>query len=551
MYLKKGDEFMPTISFHNDTKKTSLAHNNRTNINGNKNIDIDKIKDNITYVKRDIREIYAEEFDDVVAEYNDKQKRADRKIDDYYNKVLHDKKTEHQRELIVAVGKAEDNTDEKMIELKKEILDQYAREFQKRNPNLRVYNCVMHLDEKNPHLHINYVPVASYSKGLKKRVAFTKALEQQDTNFEKWRETETSFIEELMNERGLEREYESTHKYLTVEEYKDLKEDINNLEQKRKALKTNIDEHIRIENKELSSIEVKEQMFSKNNLVIDKEELGKLIKERKNLIEETKFLEFQVVDLKLNIYDVEFENKKLKKELENIDIEREKLNLIKREKSVADNEINNKNKELEIEKTEKKLEQRRKDLERNFKSKSETLARMIDNQEKELRNNFNRSVKEKVDEKVENYTRMNKDLLEDNEKLKDKLSHKKIFDNIFNSTLKKIQSYSKELFFEIIEEISDKFKIYCEREKLSFEHFGAKVFYETKKERKGSILYENEYVTSFKVKNYSELEIDELSDDNSTMNIFLSSAFKNYQKGYNKAHQQYIKNREQESGYSL
>ena len=146
-----------SVSF-NVGSKSSLSHNNRENLHGNPDIDVLKTKDNIYYIQRDIREVYDEEFKSSIEEYNNSQKRDDRKIKDYYSKVLNDKKTEHQREIIVAVGRHNDNIPK---EIKKEILDKYMQSFQQRNKSLKVYNAVMHLDEKNPHLHINYVPVAT------------------------------------------------------------------------------------------------------------------------------------------------------------------------------------------------------------------------------------------------------------------------------------------------------------------------------------------------------------------------------------------------------
>ena len=75
-----------TISF-NKANSTSLAHNNRENLFGNPDIDLERVKDNIMYVKSDIREMYHEIFDQAVADYNAKQKRSDRKIDDYFSKI--------------------------------------------------------------------------------------------------------------------------------------------------------------------------------------------------------------------------------------------------------------------------------------------------------------------------------------------------------------------------------------------------------------------------------------------------------------------------------
>ena len=233
-----------SISFHAGTN-TSISHNNRLHLSGNPNIDSTRTHQNITYVKKDIRTLYAEEFGQAVAEYNTKQKRNDRKINDYYSKILHDKKTHHQRELIVAVGKSTDLDFTHHADRKKQILDHYMKHFQERNPNLKVYNAVMHLDEGNPHLHINYVPVFESKRGLKKRVGHDKALEQQGLkNFEEWRLRETYEIETYMKkEFYLNRRFEGSHKHLSVKEYKVLEEEIEELRELKNSLKDEVAEY--------------------------------------------------------------------------------------------------------------------------------------------------------------------------------------------------------------------------------------------------------------------------------------------------------------------
>ena len=53
----------------------------------------DYSKDNIIVLRgthdlfQDVKNVYHQEFDDVVKEYNEKQKRADRKIEDYFEHV--------------------------------------------------------------------------------------------------------------------------------------------------------------------------------------------------------------------------------------------------------------------------------------------------------------------------------------------------------------------------------------------------------------------------------------------------------------------------------
>lgn len=245
-----------SVSF-NVGSKSSLSHNNRENLHGNPNIDISKTKDNIYYIQRDIREVYDKEFKNSIEEYNNSQKRDNRKIKDYYSKILNDKKTEHQREIIVAVGRYDDNIPK---ETKKEILDKYMQSFQERNKSLKVYNAVMHLDEQNPHLHINYVPVASYNKGLKKRVSQKKVIKELGfDSFKDWRKSETGLIEQLMGEKGIERQEIGSHKYLNVKEYKEYKDNIIILKSKLEALESDLKAFERVESSfdKIDSIKVK------------------------------------------------------------------------------------------------------------------------------------------------------------------------------------------------------------------------------------------------------------------------------------------------------
>jgi len=165
-----------------------------------------------------------------VDKYNEKQKRNDRKIQDYYDKIHKNEKTHEQRELVVAIGEGKD--DPKYREAKKEALKQYVEAFQGRNPNLAVYNMVLHDDEANPHLHINYVPHFESSRGLTRRVGMDRALQQQGVKgkgtelIANWRTLETAYIEELAKEHisDFERANVGSHKYMKVRQYKEYAE---------------------------------------------------------------------------------------------------------------------------------------------------------------------------------------------------------------------------------------------------------------------------------------------------------------------------------------
>ena len=224
-----------SISF-NQSHQSSLSHNNRENIHGNPGIDPSRLEENIYFVQKDIRSVYKDVFQEAVNKYNEKQKRNDRKIKDYYDKIKKDTKTHEQRELVVAVGEGKD--DPKYREAKKEALKQYAEAFQGRNPNLAVYNMVLHDDEANPHLHINYVPNFESSRGLTRRVGMDRALQQQGVQgkgtelIANWRQLETAYIESLAKDQipNFERANVGTHKYMKVRQYKEYAEAVSNIE---------------------------------------------------------------------------------------------------------------------------------------------------------------------------------------------------------------------------------------------------------------------------------------------------------------------------------
>ncbi|MGE7432189.1 plasmid recombination protein [Bacillus thuringiensis] len=224
-----------SISF-NQSHQSSLSHNNRENIHGNPGIDLSRLEENIYFVQKDIRSVYKDVFQEAVNKYNEKQKRNDRKIKDYYDKIKKDTKTHEQRELVVAVGEGKD--DPKYREAKKEALKRYAEAFQGRNPNLTVYNMVLHDDEANPHLHINYVPNFESSRGLTRRVGMDRALQQQGVQgkgtelIANWRQLETAYIESLAKEQipNFERANVGSHKYMKVRQYKEYAEAVSNIE---------------------------------------------------------------------------------------------------------------------------------------------------------------------------------------------------------------------------------------------------------------------------------------------------------------------------------
>ena len=207
-----------TISFV--AGKGSLSHNNRTFIA--ENVIEERIELDEFYKQESLEDAYDKMFRQAIDEYNAKQTRKDRKIDNYITKIKNSKNNEKIfYENVVQIGRITDfgvvdengNVTENAL-LAKEILDIYAKTFQERNPNLYLFNAVLHMDEATPHLHLDYIPVAhNYKTGMKTRNSLTKGLQQMgiekatskiDNETVHWQERERDYLKGLCEERGIE-----------------------------------------------------------------------------------------------------------------------------------------------------------------------------------------------------------------------------------------------------------------------------------------------------------------------------------------------------------
>jgi len=235
-----------TISFPKG--KGHLTHNNRDFICNN--VVPERTAWNRIYIQEPLRDAYEKCFGQALRDYNAAQKRKDRQKDDYLKEIENSGNKEKTfYENIVQIGKKTDTpvADENgvMTEEAKatiEVLDRYAKTFQERNPNLYLFNCVMHLDEATPHLHIDYIPVAhGYKNGMKTRNSLTKAFQQmgfakavsrKQNETVAWQEREREYLTELCREQGIEIEVLGVQRdNLSLPEYKAAMREVEELEQ--------------------------------------------------------------------------------------------------------------------------------------------------------------------------------------------------------------------------------------------------------------------------------------------------------------------------------
>jgi len=229
-----------TISFM--TGKGSVNHNSRKF--HAKNTDPERSCLNVEYCNENVKDVYHELFDEALAWYNEKQTRSDRRIDDYYEKIRSGKQEKPFHEIILQIGD-KDNMGAKTEngQLAAKVLDKYMRDFQRRNPTLRVFSAYLHMDEATPHLHIDFVPYTTGSKrGLDTRVSLKQALSalgfkggtRRETELNQWVAYEKEQLAAVMLEHGIEWEKKGTHeKHLSVLDFekKEWAKEVAELEQ--------------------------------------------------------------------------------------------------------------------------------------------------------------------------------------------------------------------------------------------------------------------------------------------------------------------------------
>ncbi len=256
--------------------KGSLNHNNRTFTA--KNVDAERSKCNKVYVKESIKQVYHTLFDKALEAYNSKQTRADRRIDNYYEKIRTSKQEKLFHELIVQIGNRDD-TNCGMVEsvYAQLALEDYMMGFQERNPNLRVFNAVMHLDEETPHLHIDYVPFSIGNKrGMETKVSLKGALKAQgfvgtgrfDTEWKRWVESEKQCLAEIMERYQMEWLQKGTHeKHLSVYDFE---------KKMRKAEVAELEQEISVQKDKIASqsfaMEVNEEALQSQEQILEENE---------------------------------------------------------------------------------------------------------------------------------------------------------------------------------------------------------------------------------------------------------------------------------------
>lgn len=114
-----------------------------------------------TSLYNDVLHFYKNEFEEARLEYNNKQTRADRKIDDYFKKISNNSKSDLAVQIIIELGDKK-FWDTKSMTYRHKMTNVFIKQVDDLElllPNFKICSAIIHYDETSPHLHIVGVPI--------------------------------------------------------------------------------------------------------------------------------------------------------------------------------------------------------------------------------------------------------------------------------------------------------------------------------------------------------------------------------------------------------
>ena len=366
------------------------------------NIDPSRSNENITLIDIPLHEAYEQIFGEAVKEYNEKQKRPDRKIKSYMKKIENSKNGEQLfYEHVVQWGSKEDFVDNPTNrEIAKQCLMEYVEQFKKANPQLFIVGAYIHMDEASPHLHIDSIPFATgYKRGLSKRNSLDKAMKQmgyvpeggeskKNNATQVWKASERARFAEICRKHGLEVEQEQQwgRKSMSVAEYKQAKEKMN------EEIKIKVEQEVAEKaQKRISELHV-EKKEVKTNPLTKKRSVTLSEAEYDDLIEK-RALELAEMEAKKSEYELDkvfmtekireltqtpwiVKNEELTSENEELKKANEKLKTKTEQLSDKNNELNlnNVNLKKQLKENEERLKKKEKELANERKNSIAQIA---------------------------------------------------------------------------------------------------------------------------------------------------------------------------------
>ena len=342
---------------------TSLSNNAIQNANDLSRVnkhnlrDYDNQRDLITTIYgtndivEDVKQVYIDEFEQARIEYNTNQTRADRRINNYFEKICN-AQNDIACEIIIELGDM-DFWQDKDDEYRFKMIDVYNEQIQDLNkilPSFKVANATIHFDETSPHMHVVGVPVIENCKrGMKKQVGksqlFTKALlsEIQDKMRNACIKSYNKFYDVDSRLKTKQKGRNQDINVKDMDGYKDFKKQLKRKEQKL-AKANEQTEKLDNASKNINRIldNLKPTLMNKNNMVISSEDVQKIknftkdVKDTNKTVRSVNDLNLAIKDFEHSAFKIDEENSSLKYQIE---LKDEEIKGLKENISVKENII--------------------------------------------------------------------------------------------------------------------------------------------------------------------------------------------------------------------
>ena len=264
-------------------------------------------------IVNDVKQVYLDEFEQARIEYNNKQTREDRKIEDYFKKVC-ESQNDIACEIIIELGDMDfwNDKDEKYRFKMVDVYKEQVKDLIKIVPDFKISNATIHFDEVSPHMHIVGVPISyDCKRGMKKQVVksklFTKTTLTQIQD--KMRNAcIKSFNKFYDMDFKLKEKQKGRNQDINVNDmsnYREIKKQLAKKEQKLE--KANIQtRELDNTSKDINTIldNLKPTLMNKNNMVISNEDVQKIKKYTEDVKDVTQTVR-SVNDLNIAIKDFE------------------------------------------------------------------------------------------------------------------------------------------------------------------------------------------------------------------------------------------------------
>ena len=349
------------IAKNNPSGETSFANNGIQNatqlskVNKHNLRDYDNNKDNIyilygtNNLYQDVQDLYLQEFEQARIEYNNKQTREDRKIDNYFKHISQDKQKDLACELIIELGDM-DFWNDKSLDYKmnmRYIFNEQVQDLMRIVPEFKVANAVIHFDELSPHLHLVGVPVKDdYKKGMRKQPAKSKVFTKESLGRiqDEMRVCcIKSYNKHYEKNSILKQKKKGRNQDINVKDMGDYRGIKKQLEQKEKKLAEANNQTKKLDNttNDINTIldNLKPTKLNKNNMVISNENVQIIknytskVKDTTETIRSVNDLNMAIKDFEHSSFEISQENRSLKYQLE---LKDDEISCLKGELSTKD-----------------------------------------------------------------------------------------------------------------------------------------------------------------------------------------------------------------------